>query len=248
MKLIFKRLLQCYLKYITKFVLFIHHPIVIAVAGSANKTFIKEEIVRILLEKGIEAHSSPKSFNTEIGLPLAILNLSSGYHSYKEWLPIIFKAPFSILRRQFPRILVLEFGVSEPGDMKYLLSIVKPKISAITDITQRYIDAFGDMDELADEYELLVKKTTKLIVLNGDNPKIKKIAGPAKNEIRFIGFNENSSWQALEIIKMEDGQMIKIKHGSQIKEYYIKKFGSHHIYSLLAGLAIGEYVEKKKKI
>ncbi|MBI4812616.1 hypothetical protein HY798_04260 [Candidatus Falkowbacteria bacterium] len=268
MKLIFKKLLQYYLKYITKLVIFIHHPFVIVIAGSTNKTFAKEEIVRILAEKGIKARSNPKSFNTEIGLPLAILNLPSGYHSYLEWLPIIIKAPFNILRHcrsgSYSRpsragaksaptlidVLVLELGVSEPGDMKYLLSIIKPEIAVITDITQRYLDAFGDMDELAGEYEYLAKTVKKngLLILNYDNLRVKNMAKVAKAKIETFGLKDGAGWQAAEIKKIDDGQQVVVAHGGVASRHEIKRFGEHQLYCLLIGLIIASYVQEKKKI
>jgi UDP-N-acetylmuramyl pentapeptide synthase len=78
MKSFFKQLLKYYLKYITKLVLFIHKPVIIAVAGSTNKTFVRDEIRNILEKKGFSVRANPRSFNTEIGLPLAILDLPSG--------------------------------------------------------------------------------------------------------------------------------------------------------------------------
>lgn len=251
MKFVLKEILRYYLKYLTKLALLIHRPTIVAIAGSANKTFVKEEIVRILKEKGIETRSNPKSFNTEIGLPLAILDLPSGYYSYKNWLPIIFKAPFSAIgRKKFPSVFVLELGVSVPGDMKYLLSVIKPDIAFITDITQKYLDAFGDMDELAGEYEYLIKKMRKnsIIALNCDNLRIGKMIKTAKRPVISFGFTSGSDWRVLEAEKIETGQIIKIKRNGDIKNYKINRFGSHHIYALLAGLIVNYYVCEEKKI
>jgi UDP-N-acetylmuramoyl-tripeptide--D-alanyl-D-alanine ligase len=275
MKFIFKKILQYYLKYITKFVLFIHRPTIIAIAGSTNKTFVKDEISKILKESsfakatedgeginpapfrqsisdtkrqlpercGVSVRSNPKSFNTEIGLPLAILNLPSGYNSYKNWLPIIFKAGIKIFQFNFPKFLVLEVGVSDPGDMKYLLTIIKPKIVVITDITQRYLEGFEDMDALVEEYEYLVKKVNKkgLVVLNYDNPRIKKMANISRNKIKFFGFGDGADCRAVEIKKESGGQLIKIKHNNILSEHKINRFGNHHIYALLVGLIIKQY-------
>ncbi len=187
-----KKLLQYYLKYITKLVLFIYRPTIITIAGSTNKTFVKEEIKKVLKKQGLIIRSNPKSFNTEIGLPLAILNLSSGYNSYRLWLPIIFQAAKAIFNKNFPKILVLELGISEPADMKYLLSIIHPKIAVITDITQRYLESFSDMDELVSEYEYLAKKIDKsgLIILNYDNLRVRKLATSTKVKIKFFGLQK----------------------------------------------------------
>jgi UDP-N-acetylmuramoyl-tripeptide--D-alanyl-D-alanine ligase len=250
MKLILKKILQYYLKYLTKFVLTIHRPTIIAIAGSTNKTFIKDEISKILRKEGINTRSNPKSFNTEIGLPLSILNLPSGYNSYKNWLPIIMKATSQIFKSNFPRFLVLELGVSDPKDMKYLLSIIKPRIAIITDLTQRYLESFDDMDELAGEYEHLVKKIKPygLLVLNYDNPRIKNMANISKITTKYFGLSDGAHWQAIEVKKEDRGQVIKVNYNDIVNQYTINRFGRHHVYSLLVGLIIKDYVKKEKKI
>ncbi|MFH0930164.1 MAG: hypothetical protein V1814_02835, partial [Candidatus Moraniibacteriota bacterium] len=87
MKKYFKLFVQFYLKILTKFVLWRHEPFVIAVAGSTNKTVAKEYILKFLREKygEKEVRGNPRSYNTEIGLPLAILYLESGESSFWKW-------------------------------------------------------------------------------------------------------------------------------------------------------------------
>jgi len=85
MKTFLKQLLKYYLKYITKLVLAIHQPLIIGLTGSTNVIFTRDEIKRQLAQTGLAARSNPKNFNTEIGLPLAILNLPSGYNSYRHY-------------------------------------------------------------------------------------------------------------------------------------------------------------------
>jgi len=250
MKAILKCLLKYYLKYITKLVILIHRPLIIGVTGSVNEVFTKEEIKRQLTEAGYEVRSNPKNFNTEIGLPLAILNLPSGYNSYENWLPIILRAFKSIIEPKFPKILVLGLGVAEPGDMKYLMSLVRPKIAVITDITQRYIESFEDMDKLAGEYELLIKTVTARkghLILNYDNPRIRKLAEFDKAPVKsvFFGLNETGPknyWHGKIVEKNLNGQKIKITNDGLISEHQIPRFGQHHVYALLIGLIIKKIV------
>jgi len=101
MKKILKKFLQIYLKLISKITLFIHKPYIIAIAGSTNKSFTKEKVSELLREQGYDVRSNIKSFNTEIGLPLAILALPSGYGEYKEWIPAIIRAPYEIFSKNF---------------------------------------------------------------------------------------------------------------------------------------------------
>jgi UDP-N-acetylmuramoyl-tripeptide--D-alanyl-D-alanine ligase len=242
MKPILKIILKYYLKYITKLVLFIHRPVIIAVAGSTNKTFVKEEIKRVLAEKGIKVRANINSFNTEIGLPLAVLNLHSGYNEYKKWWPTIFQSFSLIFQKTFPRVLVLELGASSRGDMQHLLSIVEPKIAVITDITQRYLENFSDMNDLAEEYELLARRTSRdgLVIMNYDNLRLRKIFEKIRKKKESFGLLAGSGWQAKDIERTATGEKFQIICGSDIIKKEIRFFGSHHIYAAI----VGEIVKK----
>ena len=156
MKKFFKKIIQLYLKLLTKIILARHKPFVIAVAGTTNKTFVKETILNEL-GRGSDVRGNPKSFNTEIGLPLAVLFLPSGLASIFRWVDILLTGTcISIFSRKFPKVLVLEMGVDRIGDMKYLLSLVKPDIAIVTNIKRNFPGLKTTLDDIAKELTLLV--------------------------------------------------------------------------------------------
>lgn len=244
MKRVFKKLLQHYLKCLAKLTLLIHRPKIIAVAGSINKTFVKDEVCRVLSEAGYKVRPNPRAFNTEIGLSLSILDIPSGYNSYLKWLPIMLRAPMSIFQKDFPQFLVLEFGISDPGDMKFLLSVAKPSTAIITDITQRYIEGFDSVEELVGEYEYLVKHVNGLIVLNYDNIRVRELAKISKAKVVFFGLEDGADWKG-ELVGNNIYQVVKIQ--GQNKEFKLIRHGVHHVYSLLIGQIIA-YVSQKKEV
>ena len=248
MKTIFKPILKYYLKLIAKLVLAIHRPKIIVVAGSVNKTFVRDEIKKVLEKAGKSVRANPRNFNTEIGLPLAILNISSGYGSYLEWWPVMGKAFGAIWQKNFPEYLVLELGVSRAGDMRYLLSIVAPEISVVTDITQRYLESFPCMDDLVAEYVYLARKTKKTgaVNLNHDNLRIKELAKKTEALVCYFGetCEDKKDWQITGIEKNKTGQNVEIKHQEKTTEFSIPRFGRHHAFALAASLAVEEVVKK----
>lgn len=246
MKSFLKIFLKHYLRIITKVILFIHRPTVIAVSGSTNKNFVKKEIKSRLQKNNLNVRANPKNFNTEIGLPLAILNLPSGYNEYKKWIPAIVGAPFKVFQRNFPDFLVLSLGTSDEGDMKYLLSIVKPDISIITDITQRYREGFSDMNNLVKEYKILTKKTKKegLLIINSDNYRVKSLGEKSKQRTIYFGFNDNADFQIIKAEKNKKGQTIKIKHKEKESTLNISKFGKHHAYAFVIGQIVEDELNK----
>lgn len=246
MKPFFKTILKYYLKFITKLVLAIHKPKIIAVAGSTNKTFVRDEIRKILVQQGKTVRANQKCFNTEIGLPLAILNLSSGYNSYRNWLPIIRAAAEAVFKKNFPEVLVLELGVSCRGDMQYLLSIVKPEISVITDITQRYLESFSGLDQMLEEYEYLVKNTEKngQVILNYDNLQVRGLAKRAKAKVIYFGQTvpAEEGFKIEKIVRGEGGELVEIRYENLHKKLNIPRFGTHHAYATAVGVIVQENI------
>ncbi len=249
MKPIFKILLKYYLKCITIVVLKVHRPLVVAVAGSTNKTFTVQALVNYLRRQNISVRANPKSFNTEIGLPLAVLNLPSGYNSYKRWLPILGLAFKRLFEKCFPAVLVLELGVSQPGDMRYLLSLVRPTIAIVTDINQRYLESFADMDELTKEYQTLAQKVKKggLLILNADNYRVLQLRkfAPRQVKVKTFGISQNADWQAKDIVKDCQGTKFKVLPLNKIVR--LPRFGIHHIYTFLIQEICAEFWQNKDR-
>ncbi|SRR6056297_1370520 len=247
MKKIFKILLKYYLKYITKLALLVHRPTIVAVAGSTNKSFVKKEIKKTLEKKDLKVRANPKNFNTEIGLPLAILYLPSGYNEYRKWLPVIFKAPLKIFQKNFPSCLILELGTSDAGDMKYLLSLVKPRISIVTNITQRYLEGYNDMNEMVKEFALLAAKTSNLLILNNDNNRVRELASRAQAKIIKFGEKDDSDYKIKDIKKEKKGQTFILKNKKKNRDIELNKFGKHHIHAHTISFIIKDYFNGQKK-
>lgn len=249
MKKVLKFFLKIYLKALSKIVLLIYRPTIIAIAGSLNKSFTKNQIENSLVAAGYQVRSSINNFNTEIGLPLAILDLPSGYNNYAEWLPILKQSTKSIFAKNFPKILILELGTSYPGDMEYLLSIIKPKIAVITDITKRYLDSFNSLDVMLNEYRILARsvETSGLLVFNSDNDIVRLNFDSTSGKVIRYGLKEDSDYRALNIKQTGDGQEFEICRQDNTNIKRTKYFGLHHIYSILAAEAIKDYVCQNQK-
>ncbi len=248
-----KKILQYYLYLWAKITLWRNRPFVIAVAGTTNKTFTKQAIESFLKTK-ISLQALP-GFNTEIGLPLAILGLKSGYNSYKRWLPTIVLAPFRAFWLKLPKIAVFEFGSSYPGDLAYLTKIAPPKIVVITSITQRYLEQFGGIDKVAKEYEILVKSVKRgLVVLNFDIPEVKRLQAVSQVITNFFGVSEKDATQQKDVWLITNfkttnqgisGQLVSEQ---QVGDFNLPRFGRHHALAYAAASAVFNYLIDRKVI
>jgi len=244
-KRFFKFIVQHYLRFLTKFILWRHRPFVVAIAGSTNKTFTKETILDYLGRRE-EVRGNPKSFNTEIGLPLAVLFLPSGYSSFFKWADVLISGTFiSFFSRKFPKVLILEMGVDKVGDMKYLLSIVRPNIAVVTNIKSSFPDGGIAPEELAREFSLLVKAVPKngLVVLNKDDERVANLAKQVDTKVVFFGEKEGSDYLIKNITLNGEGQKFEIYFDGKTKKIETEKFGRHNINALV----IAEIVSTKIK-
>jgi UDP-N-acetylmuramoyl-tripeptide--D-alanyl-D-alanine ligase len=96
---------------------------VVGITGSTGKTSVKD-ICRAILPG--EVHASPENYNTEIGMPLAMLGAAEGTD-----------------------ILVLEMGMRGPGQIAELCAIAEPDVAVITNVGPVHVELLGSIEAIA---------------------------------------------------------------------------------------------------
>jgi alanine racemase len=119
-----------------------HHP-VIAITGSNGKTIVKEWLSQLLSEK-YNVVRSPKSYNSQIGVPLSVLQAEKHHN-----------------------LAIFEAGISEPDEMKYLEKILKPTFGIFTYLGDAHSSGFIDKAHKIKE-KLLLFSTCKTLVYWAD--------------------------------------------------------------------------------
>lgn len=117
---------------------------VVGITGSNGKTVLKEWLYQLV---GNLQHTvrSPKSYNSQIGVPLSLA-----------------------LIRQDTRLALIEAGISMPGEMARLEGIIRPDIAVITNIGSAHQKNFPTLLDKAQE-KLLLAKNARYIVYPMDN-------------------------------------------------------------------------------
>ena len=100
---------------------------IIGITGSNGKTIVKEWINQ-LLSPLFQIIRSPKSYNSQIGVPLSVWNIETE-HS----------------------LGIFEAGISEPGEMDALANVIKPTIGVFTTLGEAHLENFSSKNELAKE-------------------------------------------------------------------------------------------------
>lgn len=153
------------------------NPQVIAIAGSHGKTVIKR-IVTELLAQRYRVQPNPRSYNTDIGLPLAILNIELASVRLRDLARGFARAVWTALfNTGAPDILVLEFGVRHRGDMQQLIRTVIPDIAILTTLTPSYSTDVEELHTLQDEMRVLCRAdgASCRFVIDGDDPLLQDV-------------------------------------------------------------------------
>lgn len=170
-----------------------HRPIVIDVTGSVGKTGTKDAIACVLSGR-YRVRKSHGNYNTEFGVPLAILGVEPKDSKIMLWAEVVVRFIKEILTTKYPQVLVLEMGADRIGDTSYLTSIAPPHISVVTRVGEAHLEFFKDMETVQREKSQLVSALDKegVAVLNGDDPRVAAMASVCAGRVVLYGFSENA--------------------------------------------------------
>ena len=249
MKTTFKKIITSILKTEARLVLSKYKPKVIAITGSVGKTSTKDAVYAVF-SKISYVRKSEKSFNSEIGLPLTILGLPNAWNNPFAWLLNIWKGFWLILwPHKYPKWLVLEVGISKPGNMASVVAWLKADAVIITAIgeTPAHIEFFDSRKHLIEEKSLLIKtlKRDGLLVLNADDASVLQMKENAKSRTITYGFKEGADLLGSgDVISYNEaglpvGVVFRVdENGRSLPVVIEGVFGRNHVYASLAALAL----------
>jgi UDP-N-acetylmuramoyl-tripeptide--D-alanyl-D-alanine ligase len=132
MRLFIRSLLLTLLAVAARAVIRRYRPLVVMVTGSVGKTSTKDAAAAVLGQHFL-VRKSEKSFNSNIGVPLTILGVKNPWSNPFKWLGILLRACILLLTyRPYPKLLVLEVGADQPGDLAEIFMIVRPDVTVVT--------------------------------------------------------------------------------------------------------------------
>lgn len=234
-----------------RLVLFKYKPTIIAVTGSVGKTGTKDAIYA-----GLKGHlyieRSKKSYNSEIGVPLAILQADTGWGSPLLWLENIVQGLALIfLKNHYPKFLVLETGVDRPGDMSRITSLITPSIAIVTKLPEVpvHVEYFSSPKQVHNEkWELVEATKNGTVVVNNDDEAIRERIGAIHEGTKCItyGYSEDADVKAsyVSFLYSEDGTpegiTFKVDYeGKNVPVKIIGTVGEGYVYAALAAIAVG---------
>ena len=138
---------------------------VIGITGSNGKTVVKEWLYQ-LLSPDYRITRSPRSWNSQIGVPLSVWRLS-----------------------EHTQLGIFEAGISEPGEMGALQSIIQPTIGIITHLGSAHDENFGTREEKCRE-KLRLFHDAQVLVYNADDTLIAECISKSGFQGQCLGWTK----------------------------------------------------------
>ncbi|MCP4522652.1 MAG: hypothetical protein GY828_00370, partial [Candidatus Gracilibacteria bacterium] len=146
---------------------------------------ITQVLQQLLPEQRIS--TSPKNFNSELGIVFSIFEITE----YTPSVPSLFANTVKIIQKTFfgkepYDMIVLEYGLDKPGDIEYLTSIVAPDFGIFTKLDMVHGEFFNDQESIGREKRVLLEKTKHKIYLGAGDLYLEKIFPELHGEKQFF--------------------------------------------------------------
>jgi UDP-N-acetylmuramoyl-tripeptide--D-alanyl-D-alanine ligase len=190
----------------------------VAVTGTNGKTTTKEMVAEALSDR-FKVIKSPQSYNNRIGVPLTIFRLNSNSGA-----------------------LVVELGMSQPGEIATLAKMARPHIGVITNIGPAHLESMLSLEQIAKaKFELPDNMPSpKTLILNADDPLLDDRIRQKKPGERIVSFgvDRQADFRADQIKAGADGLVsFRVNRGQTVN---LLLLGRHNVYNALAALAVAD--------
>ncbi len=172
---------------------------VIGITGSDGKTIVKEWLYQLTAGE-YNVTRSPRSYNSQIGVPLSVLMLNSN-----------------------STLGIFEAGISYPQEMDRLQHIISPTIGILTNISSAHQENFSTIQEKCMEKLSLFSKCD-IIIYNADDPILNQCINHALLPSREIAWSRKDPERPLYIKSVE-----KDTTGTTIRYQYLTIENSYRI-------------------
>lgn len=169
---------------------------VIGITGSNGKTIVKEWLYQ-LLHGHFNIVRSPKSYNSQIGVPLSIWQMNSNHE-----------------------LAIFEAGVSKPGEMEKLEKIIQPTIGILTNIGEAHSENFQNREEKLKEKLKLFAHASK-VISKGDDAWITRQMMRLEINNFFWGRNITSDLQVLSVARKDFQTQIALTYRHESFQFSI---------------------------
>jgi UDP-N-acetylmuramoyl-tripeptide--D-alanyl-D-alanine ligase len=191
---------------------------VIGITGSLGKTTTKE-VVASVLGASKRVLKSEGNLNSEIGLPMTVLNGLEARHE----------------------VAVLEMAMYDVGDIRFLARLAKPRVGVVTAVLPVHLERLGTIERIQQAKQELVEElpSNGVAVLNADDARVASMAALAPARVVRYGVAPEADVRA-ENIQSEGlrGVTFELLHSGQRRHVHLPLLGAQSVHAALAAAAV----------
>lgn len=243
------KILRWKLKKLAELTIWRYRPGIVGITGSVGKTSAKLAVASVLATDR-KVRYSKSNFNNELGLPLTILGDWEEIKGTFFWPKVILASIWRIIFKiAYPEILILEYGVDRPGDMRYLLDIARPNVSIITAVGEvpAHVEFFSGPEEVAREKAKLIETlpAAGFAVLNYDDDTVMNLEERTRAHLITFGFEKGASVRVTGFETRVEGERpigisFKLEYGGSFVPVRLDgAYGRTQGYAAAAGACVG---------
>lgn len=191
---------------------------VVGITGSVGKTTVREATTQ-LLAAHFPTYQSPRNFNGDIGLPIAMLGLGAEH-----------------------RWAVLELGPYSQAEMELLVCTARADIGIVTNVGPTHLERFGTLDDTERIKGLLPASLPEggLAVLNADDPRVLNMGGRTRAEVITFGRSAEAELRAERVAPLGfEGLWFELCYEGESTTVHTPLVGEHQAMTVLAAAAVG---------
>jgi UDP-N-acetylmuramoyl-tripeptide--D-alanyl-D-alanine ligase len=191
---------------------------VVAVTGSTGKTSVKDLTAAVVATR-YRVGVSPRSFNTEVGVPLTLLNLPTD-----------------------TEVAVLEMGSRGRGHIAALCETARPDVGVVTNVGLAHMEMFGSPEAVGEAKRELVEALPEdgTAVLNADDPVVRTYVDHTRARTLLYGTDPEAEIRGQNLALDRAGRpsfTLTTPSGSEHVELGVP--GEHMAWNALAAAACG---------
>lgn len=205
---------------------------VVAITGSNGKTIVKEWLYQLLADD-FSVYRSPRSYNSQVGVPLSLSGIEEN-----------------------TQVALIEAGISRKGEMVKLESMIKPDVAVFTHLGDAHGENFASMQEKLAEKAILFRYCRVVVGREGDAMDYILSVVQKETEKMIWGKGEQATVRVEDGPRTEKSRVVRVNYKNQTFELEIP-FGDEASYEncmnavcvcLLKGMRVGEIAAKVRQL
>lgn len=197
------------------------NAIVVGITGSYGKTSSKN-ILFDILKKSKYTLPTPASYNTPMGISIAINNSLTALHE----------------------VFIAEMGAYKVGEISENCAVAKPDIAIVTSIGSAHLESFGSRENiLKGKFELVENlKAGGIAILNADDEFMMSYEIKNKCSVLTYSIDKESDLRAYDVNTTINGLTFKFDIDGKTYSAKTKLLGKHNVYNILACILVARHL------